>query len=177
MNVSLVRPALSHGPDFHAYLSELERADGEIIPASCQLDGTPYEAWLRELEAFRKKDTCPDGYVPADTFFAIDENGALVGAINIRHELNEYLLDTGGNVAYSVRPRCRNRGCAKAMMAKIKAYAKTELSLDRLLVTCNKDNAASAKTIIASGGVLEDERMDKSDGQLTQRYWIELGNP
>ena len=46
-----------------------------------------------------------------------------------------------------------------------------EMGLARVLVTCNRENRASARTILACGGVLEDER-EREDGGVTQRYWI-----
>jgi predicted acetyltransferase len=38
---------------------------------------------------------------------------------------------------------------------------------------CNKDNSASAKTIIANGGVFENEVIE-DNGAVIQRFWIEL---
>ena len=35
---------------------------------------------------------------------------------------------------------------------------------------CNKENIASAKTIIKNGGILENEVVD--NGAVIQRYWI-----
>lgn len=40
-------------------------------------------------------------------------------------------------------------------------------------VTCDKDNNASARTIIANGGIFENE-LAEDDGSIVQRYWIEL---
>lgn len=47
------------------------------------------------------------------------------------------------------------------------------LGLNRVLVTCDRLNVASARTILANGGVLENEV--PQDGRVTQRYWIDLG--
>ena len=47
-----------------------------------------------------------------------------------------------------------------------------ELVIDRALVSCDKNNPASAKTILRCGGVLEDERLE--NGELVQRYWITI---
>ena len=47
-----------------------------------------------------------------------------------------------------------------------------KLGLDRVLMTCDKTNVGSAKSIIKNGGVLENEVLD--DGVLEQRYWIDL---
>lgn len=39
---------------------------------------------------------------------------------------------------------------------------------------CDKSNLASAKTITKNGGILENEFVD-DDGEINQRYWIDLG--
>jgi predicted acetyltransferase len=44
--------------------------------------------------------------------------------------------------------------------------------MKKILITCDKDNIASAKTILANGGVLENEI--KTPARITQRYWINL---
>ena len=47
-----------------------------------------------------------------------------------------------------------------------------ELGIDKVLLTCIKDNVASSKTIISNGGILEKEVED--NGSILQRYWINL---
>lgn len=44
----------------------------------------------------------------------------------------------------------------------------------KALVTCDKDNTASAKTIQRNGGVIENE-FTEDDGNIVQRYWITIG--
>ncbi len=44
----------------------------------------------------------------------------------------------------------------KLMLEKCK-----ELNEEKVLLTCDKENIASAKTIIANGGILENEVTDK----------------
>lgn len=39
-------------------------------------------------------------------------------------------------------------------------------------MTCNKNNLASARTIIKNGGKLENEVIE--DNKIVQRYWITL---
>ena len=48
-----------------------------------------------------------------------------------------------------------------------------EHGIEKVRICCDHYNVASAKTIRANGGVLEDECFDSSDGTLTQRYWIQ----
>ena len=52
-----------------------------------------------------------------------------------------------------------------------------KLNLDRVLLTCDKGNVASARTIVGDGGVLENEiEDDVGMGQsgTIQRYWIDV---
>ena len=48
-----------------------------------------------------------------------------------------------------------------------------KLGIDRVLMVCDKSNIGSAKSIIKNGGILENEFVDE-DGEIEQRYWIEL---
>lgn len=91
--------------------------------------------------------------------------------IDIRHRLNEYLLQFGGNIGYSVRPSQRRKGYATEMLALALEECR-KLGLDRALVTCDKTNIGSAKTIQKNGGVLENEVLEGD--RITQRYWIAL---
>ena len=44
--------------------------------------------------------------------------------------------------------------------------------LDKVLITCDKENIASASTIKSQGGVLENEVNEEDE--IVQRYWINL---
>ena len=95
----------------------------------------------------------------------------MVGIIDIRHRLNDYLLQFGGNIGYSIRKSERGRGYAKAMLSLGLAECRN-LGLEKVLITCDKENIASAKTILACGGVLENEIAEGR--RITQRYWVAL---
>ena len=110
------------------------------------------------------------GYVPDSTFFALDlERNIFVGAVNIRHYLNDYLLKHGGHIGDGVRPSERRKGFATEIIRLALEECK-KLGIDRVLMVCNKDNIGSRKSIIKNGGVLENEMYE---GGIMQRYWIE----
>ncbi|TIC88509.1 GNAT family N-acetyltransferase [Nocardioides sp. GY 10113] len=114
-----------------------------------------------------------DGSRVASTFYWIAEGDGvpgeeLVGFLNTRHELNEFLLEQGGHIGYSVRPSRRGEGHAGRALDRALTEAAV-LGLRRVLVTCDDDNEPSARTIERNGGVLEDVRGDK------RRYWISVG--
>lgn len=124
---------------------------------------TPYLASLEVREDPR--------LVPDSTFFCLDEErNRFVGAVNIRHDLNEGLLLDGGHIGDGIRPSERRKGLGTKMVA-LALEECDKLGIGRVLMCCDKENVASAKTIIRNGGVLENEVT--VDGEVTQRYWIE----
>lgn len=110
--------------------------------------------------------------VEDSTFFALDvERNKMVGAVNIRHELNDYLLNYGGHIGDGVRPSERRKGYAtKIIGLALKECQK--LNIDKVLLVCDKDNIGSAKSIKNNGAILENEIV--KDGKTIQRYWIEI---
>ena len=119
-----------------------------------------------------EKESTKHTEVTANMFLAIrEEDNQLVGMINIRHTLNEYLYNYGGHIGYSVRKIERRKGYATEML-KIALDECRKLGMEKVLITCDSDNIASAKTIKSCGGILENEVHD--DEGLIQRYWIEL---
>lgn len=105
------------------------------------------------------------------TYWWIADGQTYLGAISLRHALNDLLLNAGGHIGYGVRPSARRRGVATWALGAVLPSAR-DLGLDRVLVTCADDNVPSARTIERNGGVLEDVRMTELG--LTRRYWIAL---
>ena len=91
--------------------------------------------------------------------------------MNIRHRLNESLLLDGGHIGDGVRPSERGKGIATEMI-RLALDECRKLGINRVLMVCDKDNPASARTIIKNGGVLENEV--EAGGNVVQRYWIEV---
>lgn len=104
-----------------------------------------------------------------------EQEKEILGAVNIRHSLNQDLLFRGGHIGYGIRPSQRRKGYATQMLSLTLEQCR-ELGLEKVLVTCNKDNIGSAKTIINNNGILENEVIEKS-GNIVQRYWIDLKLP
>lgn len=130
-----------------------------------------FSAWLGRLR--READTSvppEEGKVHA-TYWWVVEQGTYLGAITLRHALNDYLRAVGGHIGFGIRPSARRRGLARWALGAVLPRAHA-LGLDRVLITCDDDNVASARTIEANGGVLEDVR--SVDGGLKRRYWVEL---
>ncbi len=168
----LRQPEASDREQVMAYREEFLAIDSRM-DGTCALDQyDDFDAWLANVRAYSAPETTPAGKVPATQYLALDENEHLVGMVNLRHCLNDYLLEFGGHIGYSVRPADRKNGYAIQMLRLALDEAKA-LGLDRVRIACDRYNIASAKTIQANGGILDGERYDPQDGTLTQRYWIE----
>ena len=148
-------------------------ASGEtIVPYVIRrIDYHDYDFYWRNLEISEPKAQ-KQGLVPDSTWFALDEErNIIVGAVNIRHFLNEGLILDGGNIGDGIRPSERRKGYATEMIRLALEKCK-ELGIYHILMVCDKDNTGSAKSIQNNGGVLEDEPV--VDGEIEQRYWIDL---
>ena len=130
-----------------------------------------FAAWVRRLVTESDPSVpAPDGWVHC-TYWWVVEDDEVLGAIALRHELNDVLLQAGGHIGYGVRPSARRRGLASYALGAVLPYA-AGLGLPRVLVTCNVDNEGSRRAIEHNGGELEDIR-DTDIGRL-RRYWITL---
>lgn len=150
-------------------MEEWEKTGEKIVPyAIRKVDYHNFDSYLESLEIKHDKE----GFVPDSTFFCLDtERNILVGAVNIRHYLNDALLLNGGHIGDGVRPSERRKGYATEMI-KLALEECKKLGLDKVLMVCDKNNIGSAKSIQKNGGILENEVL--VDGILEQRYWIEI---
>lgn len=168
MNLKLIKGSMEYREQIVEMLEEWYGTGEKIIPyAIRRIDYHDFENYIQNLEV---TDTS-EGLVPDSTFFCLDaDRDMVVGAVNIRHYLNEGLLLNGGHIGDGVRPSERRKGIATKMIGLALEECK-KLGIERVLMVCDKDNVASAKSIINNGGVLENEVV--VDGVVEQRYWIE----
>ena len=170
--IILVKPDLSYADEIIKYKEE-SLAESPIINGSAGLDRfSSIEVWLEELKKRSCEDTVPKGLVPSSTYLAVREkDNYIVGMIDIRHYLNEYLTQAGGHIGYGVRKTERNKGYAKQML-KLALEKCKELKIKKVLITCDEDNIASEKVILSANAKLEDIR--NVDGENKKRFWIDL---
>ena len=170
--IILVKPDLSYADEIIKYKEE-SLAESPVINGSAGLDRfSSIEVWLEELKKRSCEDTVPKGLVPSSTYLAVREkDNYIVGMIDIRHYLNEYLTQVGGNIGYGVRKTERNKGYAKQML-KLALEKCKELKIKKVLITCDEDNIASEKVILSANAKLEDIR--NVDGENKKRFWIDL---
>ena len=170
--IILIKPDLSYADEIIKYKEE-SLAESPIINGSAGLDRfSSIEIWFEELKKRSCEDTVPKGLVPSSTYLGVREkDNYIVGMIDIRHYLNEYLTQVGGHIGYGVRKTERNKGYAKQML-KLALEKCKELKIKKVLITCDEDNIASEKVILSANAKLEDIR--NIDGENKKRVWIDL---
>lgn len=170
--IILVKPNLSYSDEIIKYKEESLKKN-PLINGSAGLDRlSSIEDWLEELNKRSCEDTVPKGLVPSSTYLGVREkDNYIVGMIDIRHYLNDFLKQFGGNIGYSVRKSERNKGYAKQML-KLALEKCKDLKMKKVLITCDKDNIASEKVILSAGAKFEDIR--SADGENKKRFWIDL---
>lgn len=172
--ISLVSPSEVHEQAAREYLQEhIDNGEPHLHGASLFENYNTYSDWLAHLKANSNPKTLEPGWVVSSTFFGIRENdGRIIGMIDIRHELNDFLRNYGGNIGYGVRPSERRKGYATQMLSLALEYCR-KLGLPEVMVSCDKNNPASRNTILHAGGILEKEVVQE-DGSTVQIFWITL---
>jgi predicted acetyltransferase len=174
--LKLVFPTKEYEEKAKKYIKEFKDYNSEINGVGGLDRYDNYDEWLIKIENDLDINKVEKGKVPGSTFFLVRESDdRILGMINIRHSLNDYLLKLGGNIGYSIRPTERRKGYATKILYLGLEKCK-ELNIDKVLVTCDKSNIGSAKTIQNNGGRLENEvKKDETSNEMVQRYWIDLG--
>ena len=170
--IILVKPDLSYADEITKYKEESLK-ESPLINGAAGLDNfSSIKDWLEELKKRSSQETVPEGLVPSSTYLAVREkDNYIVGMIDIRHYLNDFLKQFGGNIGYSVRKSERNKGYAKQML-KLTLEKCKDLKMKKVLITCDEDNIASEKVILSAGAKFEDIR--SLDGKNKKRFWIDL---
>ncbi len=173
--IQLFKPTLAYADDILAFRREVEAADDADSFAGCSSlqKCASAEEWLELLEKRKNPATVPEGSVSSDAYLAVRRtDNRIVGMIDLRHHIDHPILGLwGGHMGYTVRPDERGKGYA-AEMLRLNLENCRLRGMDKILLTCSRENPASERTILANGGVFEKEIC--VNGEYIKRYWILL---
>jgi predicted acetyltransferase len=110
----LIKPDLS-------FENEIEAFRKEMIEANSSMDGTgplkqmsDIKEWLKYSQCCGNKEYVPENWVTCEQYIYVRvADNKIVGMIQFRHYLNEFLEKYGGHIGYSVRPSERRKGYAR----------------------------------------------------------------
>jgi len=170
----LIKPDISYEKDILSFRTEM-------LDASSSMDGTgplkrmeSVTEWLSFNHKLENKDTVPADLVAAEQFIYVREtDNRIVGMIQFRHYLNDFMEKYGGHIGYSVRPNERRKGYAKRMLSDCLQICKAYV-LENVLISCIQGNEGSKRTITANGGIYESTVYCEPDAVSLERYWVHL---
>ena len=118
--MKLVFPDISHKEKAIQFINEFYAYNSDIN-GSGSLDSylreSTYEEWLGKVIADIDIANISPSRVPSLTYFYIrKEDGRIVGMINIRLALNDFLRKESGNIGYCIRPTERKKHYATNML-------------------------------------------------------------
>lgn len=152
--IRLIRPTAEFKARALQFKREFYDAGESVINGSELLDRTDdYDKWLTNVTRNSSAGTVSPDWVVTDTFFSVDDRDKIVGIIDLRHTLNDFLKDLG-NCGYSVCPSERGKGYATEMLRQLLSMARSA-GMTELHLSVEKGNMPSVRTIVKNGGVYE----------------------
>lgn len=177
--MKMVFPNIAYKSKAIEYINELY-AYGSEIHGSGSLDRflreATYEEWLKKILRDIDIANISESKVPALTYFYVrEDDDKIIGMINIRLALNDFLAREGGHIGYSVRPTERKKHYATSMLKDALPVCRI-IRIEDVILTCDKSNIASANVVKNCGGKLDEEFFSDTYGEIIQRYVIKLGD-
>ncbi|MHB1955950.1 MAG: GNAT family N-acetyltransferase [Sulfobacillus sp.] len=170
--VYLIEPTVELEKEYLSFYEEWVDSGESMIPWVISKDPSDFPQMIKFLMQSAQADGVPDGWVPASTYWLVDHERTILGAVNIRHRLTEHLFNAGGHIGYGIRPSQRRKGYVTELLRLSLEKAK-EFGITRALVVCNQTNTGSEKVIRNNGGAQDQSFVDEN-GNLLLRFWIEL---
>ena len=114
-----------------------------------------YSQWLSKIIKDMDIANIPHDRVPSYTYFFVsEETEQIIGMVNIRIALNDFLRNEGGHIGYSIRPTERKKGYGTQILRDTLEFCKL-IGICDIIISCDKKNQASAKIIKKCGGILD----------------------
>ncbi|HZW04120.1 MAG TPA: GNAT family N-acetyltransferase [Anaerolineaceae bacterium] len=171
--LTLVKPTADLKDAFLAMVADFDQAGEPRYARLRPLLESDFDAYIRHLENQSAGRNLADGLVPMSVFWLVRNDCDVVGVTHLRHRLNPSLEHEGGHIGYHIRPSARRRGYATVLLS-LAIERLRSFGWNRVLVTCNAENVASARVIEKNGGKLAGQVISNETGMLVSRYWIDF---
>ena len=170
----LIEPTIEYDAGIQEFLRDMtENGSSMDGCASLKRCGSTRE-WLDRFEAFKSEENVPAGMTPCLQFIYVrEEDGKVLGMLQIRLRSNEIVEKYAGHIGYSVAPSERRKGYA-AEMLRLSLPICAEIGLRRVLISCRPENEGSRRTILKNGGRYISTAYWPERDVFLERYVIEV---
>lgn len=141
----------SDGPLVYRLLQRIPMMENGFYNGAHGLSYDQFKEWLVRQEEIAQGINLEPNTVAQTTYWLI-ENHIPIGYGKVRHELNEFYRQTGGNISYSIEPRKRGKGYGKKLLAGLLQEAKRQGQRE-VIITAYSYNKASIGVARANGGI------------------------
>ncbi len=169
--MQLIPPHKIDQKAFSDFINEFKNAGEKLVPVALDQKEMDFQTYIDRLADESSGKEIPENWVPSSTCFLVNKKGKIYGAVNIRHRLTDALKVVGGHIGYSIRPSVRRHGYGTMILKMALAIIRT-MDIKEVILTCSRDNTASAHVIQKNGGILDSE--NKKGDTVVQRYRIRL---
>lgn len=158
-----------------AFVDECARDSDEPVPG-VGIDGIKdYDKWL--IYCFDRMTHKIKNRVRAFEMLAFDkQTEELVGVVNIRQAVDDYVMICGGNIAMVVSPYKRGQGYGTAIIAEAVRLCKEQLHLTSLVVSCAADNFTARYLYDKMFTAKKTVMYDRYHGIDMHYYWVNLAD-
>lgn len=172
--VKLVVPTMEYENQIQAYRQEILDKGDHMTGCQSLREVKSIQEWIDKVKDYEDEATCPKNLVPSTHLLYLRFwDKKVVGIIQIRHYLNEFLGQYGGHIGYAICPSERKKGYGSKMLEATLKICKI-FGMERILLICREDNEASRKVILKNGGVYESNIYQEDKAVYLERYWIEI---
>ena len=170
-NLLLVEPRAELKTAFQEMVLEYRAAGEYYVHHETAL--SDFVSFMAGIQSLLKGINLPPNLVPMTTYWLVKDNEIVLGESRLRHRLTPALENEGGHIGYAIRPLQRRKGYGTCIL-KLTLEKARDMGLDRVLVTCDTDNLASAMVIEKNGGTLTGYGRSPHSGVQVSQYWIDL---
>jgi len=173
--MKLVFPSLIYKEKAIQFINEFWEYNSDINGCGAldkYVKKSTYEEWISRVYADMDIANIPQPRVPALTYFYVrEDDDKIVGMVNIRLALNDFLRKEGGHIGYCIRPTERQKHYGTDMLNSALKVCDV-LGMNEIIVTCDKSNIASANVIKNCNGELVEEFYSDTFKEDIQKYVI-----
>ncbi len=170
----LVIPTIKYKRKAIKYIKEHNRYNSRINGSGLLYEYiNDYEKWLKKLE-YERNIVADNVFVPNETYFLVRENDdKIIGMVNLRTELNERVKNSYGSIGYGIRPKERRKGYNKINLYLTLLECQRR-GIKNVVLSCEKDNIASSKSMLALGAVFDKEIFNGIQKKFYDFYRIDV---